>query len=155
MKNNVLPRCKRTRWHSVIRDSSIQRLGGVPKTRQSNRQNPLYLDGRRIKGEGENDATLRPNSENPDSYEPPRTRAVDSRLHGNDESSCIHNHPYRFTLDDESPDMPCGAIFPSHLLPDLPSRGVISRGRETYLQRIVSRHQLVMISQSRLLLHLC
>ena len=27
MKNEVLPRCKRTRWHNVIRDSSIQRGG--------------------------------------------------------------------------------------------------------------------------------
>ena len=29
MKNEVLPRCKRTRWHSVIRDSSIQRGEGA------------------------------------------------------------------------------------------------------------------------------
>ena len=29
MKNEVLLRCKRTRWHSVIRDSSIQTGGGV------------------------------------------------------------------------------------------------------------------------------
>ena len=28
MKNKVLLRCKRTRWYSVIRDSSIQRGGG-------------------------------------------------------------------------------------------------------------------------------
>ena len=29
MKNEVLLRCKRTRWHSVIGDSSIQRGGTV------------------------------------------------------------------------------------------------------------------------------
>ena len=26
MKNKVIPRCKRTRWHSVIGDSSIHRV---------------------------------------------------------------------------------------------------------------------------------
>ena len=42
MKNNVLLRCKRTRWHSVIRDSSIHR-GGVCVGKQDNTTRPVTL----------------------------------------------------------------------------------------------------------------
>ena len=55
MKNEVLLRYKRARWHSVIEDSSIQRGGAVDGQKNKPTILPLSLDGRGIKGEGEQD----------------------------------------------------------------------------------------------------
>ena len=54
-------------WGAVIGDSPLdpEEQGDAGEQDNTNRQNPLSLDGRGIKGEGENDAPHYPNPVNP------------------------------------------------------------------------------------------